>query len=1240
MDTRRAATPIAASPLIDLIRASVIGDDEAVAGPYGSGGSRTRTTRRRAGASRSSRTSSATRSCRCTRTRTRSRRAPASRPRASARRRGGSSSTAWAATRERHAVVFCGSGSTAAINRLVDVLNLRIPADLDDRWDLRSRIPPDQRPVVFVGPFEHHSNELPWRESIADVVTIREDRDGLHRPRPAARSSSTAYADRPLKIGSFSAASNVTGIVSNTYAISRLLHEHGALSFFDFAAAAPYVGSRWTRRTTRWPTRTRCSSAPTSSSAGPGRPGVLVARRELFPNRVPTRARRRHRPVREPVRARLPVRHRAPRGGRDAGDRRVDPRGPRVPAQGGRRRRGDPRARARLHPAGDGAAGRPTPRSRSWAAPTPSGCRSCRSSSATAGRYLHHNFVVALLNDLFGIQSRGGCSCAGPYGHRLLGIDIETSHEFEREIARGCEGIKPGWVRVNFNYFISEAVFEFLLDAVDLVASEGWRLLPDYAFEPATGLWRHRGGPPRAAGVPARRLDYDDGRMAWPSHRHHEPESRLAGYLDEARALLRAAGRWRRRSPRSTRARSGRDFEALRWFLLPEEVAAEADRAWLRRAAVPGRHRDRPRDDRGEGGADRARRAAAGPRPGRLPDRRRRRTAGRSSTRATGGRRSGVAVRAIDAGPAGRGAGDLRRGPGPDAGGGRRDGEPVRPAITWQDRRPGAGGFGLLPTMAWLAARGPGAVARAAWLLGGVGRARAVAVGRGGDRAPGARDGVGRGGAGGGGRPPGSVPAPVPFGQRLGRCGRPPPTALGLPAGIPVVAGVNDGTATMLGAGPPRAGRRGRHGRRVGRARDLRRPAGRRRPGCSSAPAPLPGRWVVGGAMAALGASVDWLRDRCSAAAGRADELLAEAGRVAPGADGLVFLPYLAGERAPLFDEAARGAFVGLTLAHGARAPRAGRARGRGVRDALASPSRWPRPAPRSASSGWPGGGAGRRLGADQGGRAGRAGRRSRSSARRRSSGAAILAAAGVGAVPDLEAGVASMTVGRAPHRARPVGARGRTTSRTRVYRALWPALAGRLARLSGRRQGPSRTAGRRQHATATHDADAQPGRGADAAAPMTYRPASDQQPAARRPAAASGSPPAVARDRRALQSRRSTRRPSRARSSPPPRRVRPEAPPGGASASLARARSWRLAAALVEVRPPLLIGAARSGCSGVFGGPQRIPTDQQPRSSTASRRRRRSPRRPAAQQAPRSTRIAQAALARLTTLGCRPPPL
>jgi hypothetical protein len=188
-------------------------------------------------------------------------------------------------------------------------------------------------------------------------------------------------------------------------------------------------------------------------------------------------------------------------------------------------------------------------------------------------RHLHHNYVVALLNDLFGIQSRGGCSCAGPYGHRLLGIDLATSREFEREIARGCEGIKPGWVRVNFNYFISETVFSFILDAVDLVATDGWRLLPAYRFEPAVGLWRHAGG---LAEAPSSLHDvrYAGGRMTYTAHHHREPESSLDSYLVEARRLLRAEPS----SVAPVDPALDRDFEALRWFPLPTEVDPSAAR--------------------------------------------------------------------------------------------------------------------------------------------------------------------------------------------------------------------------------------------------------------------------------------------------------------------------------------------------------------------------------------------------------------------------------------------------------------------------------------------------------------------------------------------------------------------------------------------------------------------------------------------------------------------------------------
>src|SRR5512144_2527553 len=193
--------------------------------------------------------------------------------------------------RAAHAVIFCGSGSTAAINKLVDVLNLRLPADLDDRYGFRSSIPAGERPAVFIGPYEHHSNELPWRESIADVVTIPEDADG-RIDLAALERALVAHADRPLRIGSFSAASNVTGIISDTRAISILLHRHGALSFWDFAAAAPYVEVELSPHRSGPDAELDYKDAvfisPHKFIGGPGTPGVLVARRELFPNRVPT----------------------------------------------------------------------------------------------------------------------------------------------------------------------------------------------------------------------------------------------------------------------------------------------------------------------------------------------------------------------------------------------------------------------------------------------------------------------------------------------------------------------------------------------------------------------------------------------------------------------------------------------------------------------------------------------------------------------------------------------------------------------------------------------------------------------------------------------------------------------------------------------------------------------------------------------------------------------------------------
>ncbi len=184
-------------------------------------------------------------------------------------------------------------------------------------------------------------------------------------------------------------------------------------------------------------------------------------------------------------------------------------------------------------------------------------------------RYLHHNFVVAVLNDLFGIQARGGCSCAGPYGHRLLGIDLDRSHAFEREITSGCEGIKPGWVRVNFNYFIDDETFDYLIEAVQLVAAHGGALLPCYTFEPSTGLWRHRDADRLSPLMSLREIDYAGGVMTYPDRRRQMSDHDLSHYAALARAELDGA-RCRPMASQGVPTTTA-DFESLRWFPYPDE---------------------------------------------------------------------------------------------------------------------------------------------------------------------------------------------------------------------------------------------------------------------------------------------------------------------------------------------------------------------------------------------------------------------------------------------------------------------------------------------------------------------------------------------------------------------------------------------------------------------------------------------------------------------------------------------
>jgi selenocysteine lyase/cysteine desulfurase len=469
---------------------------------------------------------------------------------------------------DEYKLIFCGSGATAAINKLIDLLNLRLPAELNERYKLDAVIPEAERPVVFIGPYEHHSNELPWRESIARLIRIPLDDEGQINIR-ALEQALQENASAPLKIGSFSAASNVSGIKTDVEQITRLLHHYDALSFWDYAAAAPYVGidMSGSKDETGNTSLDAVFISPHKFIGGPGTPGILVVRDNILSNRVPA----------------MPgggtVVYVTPEDHRYIEDRERSEEGG-TPAIVESIRAGlvfqlqqavtieeiEMREQALITQAITRLAANPHIKILGNTEVPRLGILSFLVNKQD--KYLHYGFVVALLNDLFGIQVRGGCSCAGPYGHELLDMDMDYSRALERTIVEDNSIMRPGWVRLSFNYFLDKEVFEYILAAIEIVAEQGCRLLPYYYYEKASGVWLYQGQKP-LSNLDLKSINYEDGQLNRPDTTVTDTKQSYDQYLQKAKEILAHSDNHKK----TYSVELTPEAERLRWFHLPVDNA-------------------------------------------------------------------------------------------------------------------------------------------------------------------------------------------------------------------------------------------------------------------------------------------------------------------------------------------------------------------------------------------------------------------------------------------------------------------------------------------------------------------------------------------------------------------------------------------------------------------------------------------------------------------------------------------
>ncbi len=394
-------------------------------------------------------------------------------------------------------VISVGTGATGAISKLQEILGVKIhPATkklaltlVPELDNLLTRFN-ERKPVVFIGPYEHHSNDLMWREALVDVITIQLTHEGYFDLEDLElKVSNPKFKDR-LKIGTFSAASNVTGIKSPIYEIARIMHEYNGIACFDYAASAPYVKIDMNKDAESYFDAIYLS--PHKFVGGPGSSGILVFNNNLYDTNIaPTcpsggtvkfvspkvadfiddiesREKAGTPGILQTIKAFLAIDLKDAIGISKIEEKELDyisralkilQKNKNIEILGPI----DPLNRISI----------------------------VSFKIKHNDKYIHPKLTTNLLNDLFGIQSRAGCMCAGSYGHMLLNLEEEVTIKIRKLISQNIKGINPGWCRVNFHYLHSELEFQFICDAIEFIADHGKIFLSEYRFNYQTGEWNH-----------------------------------------------------------------------------------------------------------------------------------------------------------------------------------------------------------------------------------------------------------------------------------------------------------------------------------------------------------------------------------------------------------------------------------------------------------------------------------------------------------------------------------------------------------------------------------------------------------------------------------------------------------------------------------------------------------------------------------------------------------------------------